>query len=171
MLRPRFYIAKNTCRPLAKKIKSLKVMLARAKMNATGNNATRPQRPHGESVSVFIFILMLIFSTWESHPLCTTTLAWKVHVIIFSFHATYFHTLLTPLDFRYVNAQFDFQCVDSSATVGEYMYIYALLQWSLSSLYEIFCLDPFRIDRKMFQAFKERYETFLLTDSGANPFL
>ena len=116
-----------------------------------------------------------LFSCWyfpdHSHPLCATTLAWKVHVIIFSFHATYFHTLLTPLDFRYVNAQFDFQCVDSSATVGEYMYIYTLLQWPLSSLYEIFCLDPFRIDRKMFQAFKERYETFLLTDLGANPFL
>ena len=63
-----------------------------------------------------------LFSCWyfpdHSHPLCATTLAWKVHVIIFSFHATYFHTLLTPLDFRYVNAPFDFQSVDSSATVG-----------------------------------------------------
>ena len=80
-----------------------------------------------------------LFSCWyfpdHSHPLCATTLAWKVHVIIFSFHATYFHTLLTPLDFRYVNAQFDFQCVDSSATVGEYMYIYILFCNDHSHLY------------------------------------
>ena len=31
---------------------------------------------------------------------------WKVHVVIFSFHATHFHTLLTTLQFRYVNARF-----------------------------------------------------------------
>ena len=43
----------------------------------------------------------------------------KVHIIIFSFHATHFHTLLTPLDLRYVNAGFDFRCVDSSTTVDE----------------------------------------------------
>ena len=30
----------------------------------------------------------------------------KVHVVIFSFHATHFHTLLTTLQFRYVNARF-----------------------------------------------------------------
>ena len=35
---------------------------------------------------------------------------WKVHVVIFSFHATHFHTLLTLLDFPYVNARFDFRC-------------------------------------------------------------
>ena len=35
---------------------------------------------------------------------------WKVHVVIFSFHqATHFHTLLTPLDFQYVNTWFDFR--------------------------------------------------------------
>ena len=34
---------------------------------------------------------------------------WKVHVVIFSFHATHFHTLFTTLHFRYVNAQFDIQ--------------------------------------------------------------
>ena len=36
--------------------------------------------------------------------------SWKVHVGIFSYHATHFYTLLTcaPLDFRYVNARFDF---------------------------------------------------------------
>ena len=34
---------------------------------------------------------------------------WKVHVVIFSFHATHFHTLLTTLHFRYVNARFDIQ--------------------------------------------------------------
>ena len=37
---------------------------------------------------------------------------WKVHVVMFSYHATHFHSLLTctcaPLDFRYVNARFDF---------------------------------------------------------------
>ena len=62
MLRPRFYIGKNTCRPLAKKIKSFRGMLARAKIQFEGDNATRPQELHGESVSVFIFILMLILS-------------------------------------------------------------------------------------------------------------
>ena len=30
----------------------------------------------------------------------------KVHVVIFSFHAIHFHTLLTTLQFRYVNARF-----------------------------------------------------------------
>ena len=30
----------------------------------------------------------------------------KVHIVIFYFHATYFHTLLTTLQFRYVNARF-----------------------------------------------------------------
>ena len=58
---------------------------------------------------------------------------WKVHVVIFSFHPTHFHILLTPLDFytihfqklftnlhfRYVNARFDFRYVDSSTTVDE----------------------------------------------------
>ena len=36
---------------------------------------------------------------------------WKVHVVLFSYHATHFHSLLTcaPLDFRYVNARFDFR--------------------------------------------------------------
>ena len=34
---------------------------------------------------------------------------WKVHVVIFSFHATHFHTLHTTLHFRYVNARFDIQ--------------------------------------------------------------
>ena len=36
---------------------------------------------------------------------------WKVHVGMFSYHATHFYTLLTcaPLDFRYVNARFDFR--------------------------------------------------------------
>ena len=69
---------------------------------------------------------------------------WKVHVVIFSFHATHFHTLLTTLHFRYVNArfrhplyhathfqtlfatlhfryvnaQFDFRCVELSANHG-----------------------------------------------------
>ena len=37
---------------------------------------------------------------------------WKVHVVMFLYHATHFHLLLTctcaPLDFRYVNARFDF---------------------------------------------------------------
>ena len=36
---------------------------------------------------------------------------WKVHVVIFSFHATHFDTLFTPLDFRYVNARFDIQYI------------------------------------------------------------
>ena len=35
---------------------------------------------------------------------------WKVHVFIYSFHqATHFHTLVTPLEFWYVNTRFDFQ--------------------------------------------------------------
>ena len=36
---------------------------------------------------------------------------WKVHVVMFSYHATHFLSLLTcaPLDFRYVNARFDFR--------------------------------------------------------------
>ena len=46
---------------------------------------------------------------------------WKVHVILFSYHATHFHLLPTraPLGFRYVNAQFDIRCEDSSTTVDE----------------------------------------------------
>ena len=34
---------------------------------------------------------------------------WKVHVVMFFYHATHFHSLLTcaPFDFRYVNARFD----------------------------------------------------------------
>ena len=46
---------------------------------------------------------------------------WKVHVVMFSYHATHFHSLLTcaPLDFRYVNARFDIRCNDSSTTVDE----------------------------------------------------
>ena len=46
---------------------------------------------------------------------------WKVHVILFSYHATHFHILPTraPLGFRYVNAQFDIRCEDSSTTVDE----------------------------------------------------
>ena len=35
------------------------------------------------------------------------------------YHATHFHTLLTILHFRYVNARYDFYCVDSSTTVDE----------------------------------------------------
>ena len=36
---------------------------------------------------------------------------WKVYVVMFSYHATNFHPLLTcaPLDFRNVNARFDFR--------------------------------------------------------------
>ena len=34
---------------------------------------------------------------------------WKVHVVIFSFHTTHFQTLLTPLDFWYVDARLDFR--------------------------------------------------------------
>ena len=78
-------------------------------------------------------------------------------MLSFSLSSYSFHALLTTLHFRYVNAQFDFRCFDSSATVDENMYI--------------FCLNLFRIDTKVFQAFKERYVTFLLIDSGANPFL
>ena len=46
---------------------------------------------------------------------------WKVHVILFSYHKTHFHLLPTraPLGFRYVNAQFDIRCEDSSTTVDE----------------------------------------------------
>ena len=47
--------------------------------------------------------------------------SWKVHVVMFSYHATYFLSLLTcaPLDFRYVNARCDIRCDDSSTTVDE----------------------------------------------------
>ena len=36
---------------------------------------------------------------------------WKVHVVMFSYHATHFHLLLTyaPLDFWYVSARFNFR--------------------------------------------------------------
>ena len=46
---------------------------------------------------------------------------WKVHVVMFSYHATHFHSLLTcaPHDFRYVNVWFDIRCDDSSTTVDE----------------------------------------------------
>ena len=46
---------------------------------------------------------------------------WKVNVVVFSYHATHFHSLLTcaPLDFRYVNARSDIRCDDSSTTVDE----------------------------------------------------
>ena len=39
---------------------------------------------------------------------------WKVQVVMFSYHTTHFHSLLTcaPLDFRYVNAWFDIRCDD-----------------------------------------------------------
>ena len=43
---------------------------------------------------------------------------WKVYVVSCSFYP-YFHTLLTPLDFRYVNARLYFRCVDSSTAVDE----------------------------------------------------
>ena len=35
---------------------------------------------------------------------------WKVHVVMFLYHVTHFHSLLTcaPLNFRYVNARFNF---------------------------------------------------------------
>ena len=46
---------------------------------------------------------------------------WKVHVVMFSYHATHFHSLLTctHLDFRYVNVWFDIRCDDSSTAVDE----------------------------------------------------
>ena len=46
---------------------------------------------------------------------------WTVHVVMFSYHVTHFHSLLTcaPLDFRYVNVWFDIRCDDSSTTVDE----------------------------------------------------
>ena len=151
---------------VGEKNKSLKDILARAKIYFEGDNATRPQKPYGESVSVFMFVLMLTFSRQTptlmryhssvegscchflfscysfphtAHaprlPVCERTIRLPVY------HATHFNSLLTTLHFRYVDPQFDFQCVDSSATVDEYIYIYTLLQWSLSSLYDIFCLD------------------------------
>ena len=53
-------------------------------------------------------------------PVCILTIdfrsfhalrTWKVHVVMFSYHTTHFLSLLTcaPLDFRYVNARFDFR--------------------------------------------------------------
>ena len=46
---------------------------------------------------------ILTMDFWPFHALRT----WKVHVVIFSFHANHFHTWLTPLDCRYVNARYD----------------------------------------------------------------
>ena len=55
---------------------------------------------------IVYYILTIDFRSF--HALRT----WKVHVVMSSYHATHFHSLLTctcaPLDFRYVNARFDF---------------------------------------------------------------
>ena len=48
---------------------------------------------------------ILIMEIRPFHPFRT----WKVHVVIFSFHATHFDTQFTLLHFRYVNARFDIQ--------------------------------------------------------------
>ena len=48
----------------------------------------------------FIIYKILTVDFQPFHALRT----WKVHVVIFPFHqATYFHTLLTPFDFKHVN--------------------------------------------------------------------
>lgn len=57
----------------------------------------------GKKVHFYIYNI-LIMNFQPFHPLRT----WKVHVVIFSFHATHFHTLLRPPDFQYVYALFDF---------------------------------------------------------------
>ena len=60
---------------------------------------------------------ILTIDFWSFHALRT----WKVQVVMFSYHATHFHSLLTcaSLDFRYVNVWFDIRCDDSSTTVDE----------------------------------------------------
>ena len=59
---------------------------------------------------------ILTIDFWLFHALRT----WKVHVVMFSYHATRFtHCSRTSLDFRYVNARFDIRCDDSSMTVDE----------------------------------------------------
>ena len=60
----------------------------------------------------FIVYNILTIDFRSFHALRT----WKVYVVMFSYHVTHFHSLLTcaPLDFRYFNARFDIRCNDSS---------------------------------------------------------
>ena len=71
---------------------------------------------------------------------------WKVHVVIFSFHATHFHTLLTTLHFRYVNAWFDFRCVELSAKHGTFRKVRTLVVFvcGLAPKYILLLLTHFR---------------------------
>ena len=102
---------------------------------------------------------------------------WKVHVVIFSFHATHFHTLLTTLHFRYVNARFrqplyhathfqillatlhfryvnarfDFRCVELSAnhgTVRKVRNLVVFVYW-LAPKYILLLLTHFRETHSM----------------------
>ena len=76
---------------------------------------------------------------------------WKVHVVIFSFHATHFHTLLTTLHFRYVNARFDFRCVELSAkhgTVRKVRTLVVFVCW-LAPKYILLLLTRFRETHSM----------------------
>ena len=102
---------------------------------------------------------------------------WKVHVVIFSFHATHFDTLFTPLDFRYVkctirqsvyyathfhtllttlhfryvNARFDFRCVELSAnhrTVRKVRTSVVFVCW-LAPKYILLLLTHFRETHSM----------------------
>ena len=83
MLRPRFFIAKNTCRPLAKKSNPLEACLREQKYNLKAIM----RRDHKSYMGSPCLSLSL-FSCWycpdHSHSLCATTLALKVHVTIFN---------------------------------------------------------------------------------------
>lgn len=67
---------------------------------------------------------------------------WKVHVVMFSYLATHFHSspTCTPLDFRYVNKRFDFRCDNSLPAVDELQRFgcigHVCLQW-LRGLWKI----------------------------------
>ena len=76
---------------------------------------------------------------------------WKVHVVIFSFHATHFHILLSTLHFRYVNARFDFRCVELSAkhgTVRKVRTLVVFVCW-LAPKYILLLLTRFRETHSM----------------------
>ena len=87
---------------------------------------------------------------------------WKVHVVIFSFHATHFDTLFMPLHFRYVNARFDFRCVKLSAnhrSVRRVRTLVVFVCW-LAPKYILLLLTHFRETHSMAKVTKtSHYKT------------
>ena len=91
---------------------------------------------------------------------------WKVHVVIFSFHATHFHTLFTPLVFRYVNTRFDLWSIELSANHRTVSRVRTLVVFvsRLAPKYILLLLTHFRIGKKVLgpQREKETELTFQL---------